>query len=80
MQMVDKRLCIAQDTPMQATQTPSLVGSAQLCKALGINRSTLSRWVAAGYAQPVHQNPGLRGAFVFTEAELARLRRAGGRR
>jgi excisionase family DNA binding protein len=51
----------------------NLVPSKEVCERLGINRSTLTRWVAAGRIAPAHKLAGLRGAYLFTEDEVARL-------
>lgn len=43
----------------------TLIGSAEACAVLGVDKSTLSRWVAAGVITPAHKNPGKNGAFLF---------------
>lgn len=53
-----------------------LLTSAETCERLGIDRSTLSRWVAAGAIVPAHKLPGTRGAFLFESADVARLVKA----
>lgn len=55
-------------------EMPALVGSADVCAELDIDRATLSRWVASGIANPVTQLPGKSGAFVFHPDEVARLK------
>jgi predicted site-specific integrase-resolvase len=50
-----------------------LLGSADVCKALGIDRSTLSRWIKDGTAVPSMRLPGKTGAYLFTVEELERL-------
>lgn len=56
------------------TQTaPPLLGSAEVCERLGIDRSTLTRWVQLGKAEPAMRLPGNTGAFLFTPAEVDRL-------
>lgn len=54
--------------------TPPLLSSAEVCDALAIDRSTLSRWVAAGRIACLHKLPGPRGAFVFEASEVARVK------
>ena len=55
--------------------TPSvLMNSAEACKRLRIDRSTLSRWVAQGRIVPAGKLPGLRGAFLFHPTEVERVR------
>lgn len=51
-----------------------LVTSAAVCTELGIDRSTLTRWVQAGRIEPATKLPGLRGAYLFTRAEIDRLK------
>ena len=54
--------------------TDSLMTSAEVCDRLGIDRSTLSRWVASGRISPTTKLPGIRGAFLFTRAEIERVK------
>ena len=61
---------------MSAMPTPApaaYITSAGVCALLKIDRSTLSRWVAAGKITPAVKAPGLRGAFLFDPAEVRRL-------
>lgn len=51
---------------------PPLMGSAQACEILGIDRSTLTRWVAKGQITPKQKLPGENGAYLFTRAEIDR--------
>lgn len=55
-------------------QPLDLLTSAAVCKELHIDRSTLSRWVAAERIRPVTKLPGLRGAFLFTLDEVERVK------
>ena len=50
-----------------------LLTSAEVCERLGIDRSTLSRWVAAGRIRPATKLPGIRGAFLFARADVERI-------
>jgi predicted site-specific integrase-resolvase len=52
-----------------------MITSAQACDALSIDRSTLSRWVAAGRITPIFKHPGVRGAFLFAPGEVERVRK-----
>lgn len=45
--------------------SPDLIGSAEACEILGIDRSTLSRWVASDRLTYWVQLPGPNGAFLF---------------
>lgn len=49
-----------------------LIPSAEACDRLGIDRSTLSRWVASGRIAYTLKAPGPRGAMFFTAAEIDR--------
>lgn len=50
-----------------------LHGSAEACRRIGIDRSTLSRWVKDGTAVPAMRLAGKTGAFLFTDDEINRL-------
>lgn len=54
--------------------TTELLTSAEACERLGIDRSTLSRWVEKGRLAPAQKLPGLRGAFLFTVEEINRAK------
>ena len=57
-----------------AQTIPHLIGAAEACSRLGgIDRSTLSRWVAAGRIAPAIKAPGARGAFLVHPSEVDRL-------
>ena len=58
---------------MSKTTTPEMLGPADVCERLGIDRSTLTRWVKAGKIVPAMKLPGLRGAYVFTADEVERV-------
>ncbi len=51
-----------------------LIGSADACDLLSINRSTLSRWVSAGKLTPTHRLRGTTGAFLFKREDVEALR------
>lgn len=50
------------------------VTSATACSWLGIDRSTLTRWVASGHIAPAFKYPGSNGAYLFDRREVERLR------
>lgn len=50
-----------------------LITTAQAAERLGIERSTLSRWVTAGRIAPAMQLPGATGAMLFDPGAVARL-------
>lgn len=47
-----------------------LIGSAEVCDLLKIDRSTLTRWVKDGRLTPVTKLPGLRGGYIFDRATI----------
>ena len=60
---------------MTNTAPADFIGSREACDRLGIDRSTLSRWVAAQKITPALKLPGERGAFLFRPADVAGLER-----
>lgn len=58
------------------TNSPQYIGSREACRRLLIDRSTLSRWVAAGKITPVLRLDGPRGAFVFAADAVDDLMRS----
>jgi hypothetical protein len=56
--------------PKAATE---LLASAEVCERIGIDRSTLSRYVALGRIQPAHRLPGRTGAMLFAPADVEAL-------
>ena len=68
---VDRRLAVHDDRAMP--KTPVLMSSREVCDQLGIVRTTLMQWVAAGRVTPVHRAPGRNGAMVFASADVDRL-------
>jgi excisionase family DNA binding protein len=54
--------------------TDHLIGSAEACTILGVDRSTLSRWVQLGKITPAMQLPGSKGAMLFDRADVERYK------
>lgn len=52
---------------------PELITSAAAADLLGIDRSTLSRWVADGRIKPFWQSPTTNGARLFRRREILAL-------
>lgn len=50
-----------------------LIDSAEASRRLGVNRSTLTRWVGAGRIVPALIVPGYRGNFLFEPADVDAL-------
>ena len=61
---------------MHSIETPQMIGSADVCKRLKIDRSTLSRWVALGRISPAMRLPGPTGAMLFHPQDVEALREA----
>ena len=55
------------------TSFADVVTSAEACEALHVDRSTLTRWVAAGKITPLTKLPGSTGAFLFDPSEVERI-------
>ena len=53
--------------------TTAPIPSAEACERLGIDRSTLSRWVAAGRITPTLRLPGATGSMLFDPADVDRI-------
>lgn len=57
---------------MQET-IPDIIGADEASAILGIDRSTLTRWIAAEKILPIRKLPGDKGAWLFSRAEIQRL-------
>ena len=55
------------------TDDADLIGGTDALQILEIDKSTLSRWVAAGKLTPITRLSGPRGAFVFARADVEAL-------
>lgn len=53
--------------------TDDLIGAAEAAEVIGIDRSTLTRWVAAEKITPALRMPGQSGAMLFRRAEVQAL-------
>jgi predicted site-specific integrase-resolvase len=53
---------------------PDLIGSAEACELIGVDRSTLSRWVTLGKITPAMRLPSPKGAMLFKRADVERLK------
>lgn len=60
---------------MQSTSNAQsdLIGSAEACAILTVDRSTLTRWAANGTLPAAYKNPGSNGAYVFHRSAVERL-------
>lgn len=76
-------VCATEYAPLDLMRVGAYVGvmpntpipSATVCERLSIDRSTLSRWVAAGRITPTLRLPGLTGAMLFDPKDVERLAR-----
>lgn len=50
-----------------------LIGAATAADLLGIERSTLTRWIQRGRIKPITQLDGARGAYVFDRSDVLSL-------
>jgi excisionase family DNA binding protein len=57
----------------KTTDAPELIGSAEACDLLGIDRATLSRWAQSGRLTPFHKGAGIRGAYLFRRSDVDQL-------
>lgn len=53
-----------------------LLSTAEAAALIGVDSSTLSRWVASERIAIAHKIPGKTGAFLFAQAEAERARDA----
>lgn len=56
------------------TARGDLITSREACAILAINRSTLTRRVAAGKLEPTVRVPGYRGSFLFDRSDIEAAR------
>jgi excisionase family DNA binding protein len=58
---------------MKCMSTPVLLATVEAAERLGIERSTLSRWVKEGRIHIAMRLPGDTGAMLFDPAEVDRV-------
>lgn len=51
-------------------ETSDLIGTAEASRILGIEKTTLTRWVADGRVTAEAKLPGKNGAFLFNRSEI----------
>lgn len=56
------------------SEIPTYLGSAEVCERIGIDRSTLIRWIQTDRIAFAQKIPGARGAYLFDPAEVERAR------
>ncbi len=58
---------------MRDMPNPDLIGTTEAAEVIGIERSTISRWVKDGALNPAHRMTGQTGAFLFHRSEVERV-------
>ena len=58
---------------MQTHSSSADLTTLQACQILGIDRATLTRWVADEKIVPTFKFPGRTGGFLFSRADVERL-------
>ena len=56
-----------------AAMPNDIIGSTEACTILVVDKSTLSRWVAAGRITPVARLPRKNGALIFNRSDIDAL-------
>jgi excisionase family DNA binding protein len=57
-----------------AQKADELMGAADVCDLLAIDRSTLARWAQSGKLPPALKMPGVRGAYLFHRRDVEALK------
>jgi predicted site-specific integrase-resolvase len=60
--------------PVGMEQTVELIGAPEAARRLGVDRSTLTRWVKAGRIEAHTKLPHTNGALVFDSAAVDALK------
>ena len=55
------------------TEASTLIGTAEAAEVIGVERSTLTRWVQLGRMTAAHKLPGRNGVVLFDRAEVDRV-------
>jgi len=58
---------------MSNVSPDDLIPTSQVAGILGVTVKTVSRWAADGKLTPVVKTPGLRGAMLFSRADVEEL-------
>ncbi len=56
------------------TATPKYLGTVEACERIGIERSTMTRWVQLGRIAYAQKLPGPKGVYLFDPVEVERAR------
>lgn len=54
-------------------QVAEFIGSTEVCRRLGIDRGTLTRWIQLGHITPSGKLPGSSGAYLWDPAYIDRV-------
>lgn len=52
---------------------PDLLSTVEAAAIIGVERSTLSRWIDSGRIAPALKLPGINGAHLFARSEVDRV-------
>jgi predicted site-specific integrase-resolvase len=55
-------------------EVPKFLGSTEVCDRIGIDRSTLTRWIQTGRIAYAQKIPGRNGVYLFDPVEVERAR------
>lgn len=58
---------------MHMADIADLLTTTEVARELGVDKTTLTRWVAEGRIVAVHKLPNKNGAFLFARADVAAL-------
>jgi excisionase family DNA binding protein len=55
-------------------QPGDLIGTSEVCALLGVDRSTVKRWVDRERLKPAGKMPGATGAYLFRRGDVLALK------
>lgn len=58
----------------KVTHAGELLSTADAAREIGVSVATVNRWVGAGTLSPAAKAPGLRGARLFSVADVERVK------
>lgn len=67
------RSSVAMHNHVSMPQATEIIGADEASDILGIDRSTLTRWVTAEKVTPLQKLPGEKGAYLFRRAHIEKL-------
>ena len=67
-------MCASVGSMHNGSEIPTYLGSAEVCERIGIDRSTLTRWIQTDRIKFAQKLPGQKGVYLFEPAEVERAR------